>query len=169
MGRCRGRRLDRAPRVFALLLACAVAAAVAAGCGAQERTTSARPQPPTRVSVTVSDGAVQVSPRRIAFGPEPHQQIPQNAHAGQPPVRSKAPLVVALVAANLTQANAQLRVRGAGASAASPLVPRGNITLQAELPTGVYEVSAAGVPGAKPAKLTVGPYRSSSQNDVLLP
>jgi hypothetical protein len=169
MGRCRGRRLAAVPRVFALFLACA-GAAFAAGCGAQERTTEARPQPPTRVSVTVSEDAVEVQPRQIAFGPEPTQQIPQNAHARQTSVRSRAPLDVVLVAANLTQANAHLLVRGQGKSATSqPLVPSGNVTLQASLPTGVYEISAAGVPGAKPAKLSVGPYRSSSQNDVLLP
>ena len=30
-------------------------------------------------------------------------------------------------------------------------------------------VSAAGIPGARLGKLVVGPYRASSQNDVLLP
>ena len=30
-------------------------------------------------------------------------------------------------------------------------------------------ISAADIPGAKPAKLVVGPYRTSSENDVLLP
>jgi hypothetical protein len=153
-------------------LACALAAValLGAGCGAKERTTAARPQPPTRVSVTVSEDAVAVVPRKIAFGPEPTQQIPQNAHARQPPVRSKAPLDVVLVAANLTRRDSQLRLRGNGKSATSQaLAPSGNVTLQTSLPTGSYTISAAGVPGAKPAKLTVGPYRSSSENDVLLP
>jgi len=170
MGRCRGRRLFAAPRAAALALVCAAAALAVAGCGATERTTEARPQPPTRVSVTVSGDAVSVQPRRIAFGPEPTQQIPQNQHARQPPVRSKAPLDVVLVAANLTQTDSHPQVRGSGTSATSqPLVPSGNVTLQTSLPTGVYRVSAAGIPGAKPAKLEIGPYRSSSDNDVLLP
>lgn len=51
----------------------------------------------------------------------------------------------------------------------SPLVAQGNIRLLAALPTGVYEVSAANLPDVEPAKLTVGPYRSSSENDLLLP
>jgi hypothetical protein len=160
------------PKRHTVALACALGAVAlfGAGCGAQERTTEARPQPPTRVSVTVSEEAVEVQPRRIAFGPEPTQQIPQNQHARQPPVHSRAPLDVVLVAANLTQADSHLQVRGAGKSATSqPLVPSGNVTLQTSLPTGVYRISASGVPGAKPAKLTVGPYRSSSENDVLLP
>jgi hypothetical protein len=153
-------------------LACALGALalLSAGCGATERTTEARPQPPTRVSVTVSEDAVAVQPKRIAFGPEPTQQIPQNQHARQPPVRSKAPLDVVLVAANLTRTGSHLEVRGEGKSATSrPLVPSGNVTLQTVLPAGVYRVSAAGIPGAKPAMLAVGPYRSSSENDVLLP
>jgi hypothetical protein len=157
-------------RQWGISLAIAAATLAAAGCGAQERTTEPRPQPPTRVSVTVSKDEVRVQPRRIAFGPEPTQQIPQNQHARQPPVRSKAPLDVVLVAANLTQADSHLRLRGSGKSAISqPLVPSGNVTLQTSLPTGVYEISAAGIPGAKPAQLAVGPYRSSSENDVLLP
>jgi hypothetical protein len=160
-----------APRGAWLVIACAAAAlAAAAGCGATERTTEPRPQPPTRVSVAVSEDAISVQPPRIAFGPEPTQQIPQNQHARQPPVRSEAPLDVVLVAANLTPVASHLEVRGPGKSATSPpLVANGNVTMQATLPTGVYTVKAANIPGAKPAKLVVGPYRSSSENDVLLP
>jgi hypothetical protein len=170
MGRWRGRRLFAAPR--AVIAACALAglALVGAGCGSSEQVNDPRPQPPTRVSVAVSEGAITVQPPRIAFGPEPTQQIPQNQHAGQPPVRSKAPLNVVLVAANLTDVESRLELRGPGTSDSSKqLVPNGNVTLQATLPTGVYRVSAAGIPGAKPATLTVGPYRSSSKNDLLLP
>ena len=45
----------------------------------------------------------------------------------------------------------------------------GNGTFQLDLPTGIYTISAADVPTARPARLAVGPYRASSQNDVLLP
>jgi hypothetical protein len=38
-----------------------------------------------------------------------------------------------------------------------------------ELPAGSDTIAAAGMPGARPAHLTVGRYRASSQNDVLLP
>jgi hypothetical protein len=157
-------------RAGALALACTAAALAVAGCGAEERTTEARPQPPTRVSVAISEGEVTVQPARIAFGPEPTQQIPQNQHTSQPRVHSRAPLDVVLVAANLTRVNSHLEVRGRGKNATSQLlVANGNVTLQTSLPTGAYRVSAADIPGAKPATLTVGPYRSSSENDVLLP
>jgi hypothetical protein len=162
----------RRPGTTALALLCGAAllSAASAGCGAEERTTEARPQPPTRVSVTVSEDQVRVQPRRIAFGPEPTQQIPQNAHAGQPPVRSRAPLDVTLVAANLTPVESHLELRGRGKHATSQrLVAGGNVTLQTSLPTGVYRIAAANLPKAKPARFVVGPYRSSSENDVLLP
>jgi hypothetical protein len=170
MGGRRGRRLLGAPRATAVALALAALVAVAAGCGAEERVNEPRPQPPTRVSVSVSADEVTVQPRRVAIGPEPTQQLPQNQHAGQPPVRSNAPLDVTLVAANLTPFESHLEVRGVRKSATSePLVANGNVTLQTSLPTGVYRVSAADIPGARPGRLVVGPYRSSSENDVLLP
>jgi hypothetical protein len=139
------------------------------GCGSQESANEPRPQPPTRVSVTITPRAITVQPARIAMGPEPTQQLPQNQHAGQPPVRSKAPLVVVLTAANLTDSDSKLELHGPNDATSGPLVANGNGTMQASLPTGVYKVSAAGVSNAKPVSLTVGPYRRSSQNDVLLP
>jgi hypothetical protein len=172
MGLGIGRRLFAAPRAAAMFLACALAAIapLASGCGASEHPNEPRPQPPTRVSVAISDGEISVQPPRIGIGPEPTQQLPQNQHARQPPVRSKAPLNVVLVAANLTRTDSHLELRGAGRNLSSqPLYANSNVTLQAILPTGVYEVSAADIPGAKPAKLVVGPYRTSSENDVLLP
>jgi len=168
----RGRRLFAAPRAAAAapLFLLAGLAVLVTGCGAEERVNEPRPQPPTRVSVAVVEDRITVQPERIAFGPEPTQQMQQNEKAGQPPVRSDAPLDVVLVAANLTDLDSRLRVRGESAEAASEsLVANGNISLQTALPTGVYRISAAGVPSAKSARLVVGPYRSSSENDVLLP
>jgi hypothetical protein len=153
-----------------LALLCALAAFAVTGCGAEERDTDPRPQPPTRVSVAVSEGTIDVQPPRIAFGPEPTQQIPQNQHAGQPRVRSSAPLDVVLVAANLTQAESRLVLRGQGKNIVSqPLVPSGNVSMQASLPAGTYTIRAADIPDAKPARLSVGRFRSTSDNDVLLP
>lgn len=142
---------------------------LAAGCGSEEHPNEPRPQPPTRVSVTVTPKAITVQPPRIAIGPEPSQQIPQNQHARQPQVRSKAPVDVVFVTANLTNFDSKLEVRGPRNAKSGALVANGNNSLLAELPTGVYEVSAADIPSAKPVRFTVGPYRSSSENDLLLP
>ena len=147
-----------------------LAIVAAAGCGVEEHANEPRPQPSTRVSVAVGEDEITVQPGRIAVGPEPSQQIPQNVDAEQPRVRSNAPVEVVLVAANLTDVDSHLEVRGAGANATSkPLVANGAIALQARLPTGVYSVRAAGLPGVKPGRLVVGPYRTSSENDLLLP
>lgn len=150
--------------------ALAALALLTAGCGVQQHANEPRPQPPTRVSVSITEKAITARPPRIATGPEPTRQIPQNQTAAQPRVRSRAPLAVVLVAANLTGYESRLEVHGHGRNASSgPLVANGSGTFQVELPTGVYTLSAADIPSAKPAKLVVGPYRSSSQNDVLLP
>ncbi len=172
MGLWRGRRLFAAPRATVGALACVLAALAlsAVGCGSSEHPNDPRPQSPTRVSVTISEDTITVQPPRIAFGPEPTQQIPQNQNAGQPPVHSNAPLDVVLVAANLTDVDSHLEVQGNGKDVSSqPLFANANVTLQTTLPTGVYRVSAADIPGAEPGRLVIGPYRSSSQNDLLLP
>jgi hypothetical protein len=171
MGGWKGRR-GLAPRASAVAATVALAAAalLVAGCGAEEHVNDARPQPSTRVSVAISEEAISVQPGRVAIGPEPTQQIPQNQHVKQPTVRSNAPLNVIFVAANLTDTDSHLEVRGQGKDLSSkPLYANANGTLQAILPTGVYTVSAADIPGAKPARLVVGPRRTSSENDVLLP
>jgi hypothetical protein len=162
MGSGRGRAFAAGCVVVAL-------GALAAGCGSEEHPNEPRPQPPTRVSVTVTPKAITVQPPRIAMKSEPSQQIPQNQHAPQPQVRSKAPVDVVFVTANLTNFDSKLEVRGPKSAKSGALVANGNNSLLAELPTGVYEVSAADIPSAKPVRFTVGPYRSSSENDLLLP
>lgn len=144
-------------------------ALLAAGCGAEENVNEPRPQPPTRVSVAITPRGITVQPPRIAIGPEPTQQIPQNQNTTQPQIRSKRPLDVVFVAANLTDVDSRLEVRGPKDVKSGALVANGNGSLQAALPTGVYMVSAADVPTAKPVRFTVGPFRSSSENDLLLP
>lgn len=152
-------------------MGCAVVALglLGSGCGAESHPNEPRPQPPTRVSVTVTPKAITVQPPRIAFGPEPTQQIPQNQHAAQPSTHSGAPVDVVFVAANLTDFDSRLEVHGPKSFKGEDLIANGNGSLLASLPTGEYEVSAADIPSAKPVSFTVGPYRSSSQNDLLLP
>jgi hypothetical protein len=153
------------------MVACALGALalLVAGCGAEERTNNPRLQAPTRVSVAVAEDSITVQPPRIAIGPEPTQRLPQNQHASQPQVRSKAPLTIVLTAANLTDFDSRLELKGPKDVTSGPLVANGNANLLVDLPTGVYEVTAADIPGAKAAKLVVGPYRVSSENELLLP
>lgn len=161
MGRGRGR----------VVAACAVGALAlaAAGCGAEENANEPRAQPPTRISVTITPKEITVQPTRIAIGPEPTQQLPQNRNAGQPQVRTDKPVDVVFVAANLTDVDSKLAIRGPKDAGSGPLVANGNGSFLTALPTGVYTISAANMPEAKPVRLTVGPYRTASQNDLLLP
>ncbi len=162
MGRRRG-------SVAAVACALGMLALAIGGCGVQERVNDPRPQAPTRVSVTIAKDAITVQPPRIAVGPERTQQIPQNQHTAQPPVRGNEPLTVVIVAANLTRFDSRLEVHGPKDATSGPLVANGNGTFQVDLPTGLYKLTAADIPAAKPARLAVGPYRTSSENDILLP
>ncbi len=150
--------------------ACIGALALAAlGCGAEEHANEPRPSPPTRVSVAVSGDSISVQPSRIAIGPETTKLIPQNQDQPQPAIRGGGPLTVVFVTANLTDTDSSLEIEGPKDTSSGLLTANGNASYQTALPTGTYTISAADIPGAKSATLTVGPYRASSQNDVLLP
>lgn len=146
-----------------------VAALAASGCGAESHPNEPRPQDSVRVSVSVGPKAVRVQPRRIAFGPERTQQIPQNQNSSQPPIDTDSALDVTIVTANQTRADLRLELRGPTSASSKTVYATSAGTMQTALPTGTYLIAAAGVPGARPGKLIVGPYRASSENDVLLP
>ena len=140
------------------------------GCGAEEHANVPRPSPPVRVSVAIHSDSITVTPSKVALGPEKSKLIEQNADTSRSPsIRTNAPLTVVFVSANLTATDSKLEIRGPKSTTSGPLVANGNGSYQTALPTGRYTVAAADIPGAKPAHLLVGPYRASSQNDVLLP
>ncbi len=150
--------------------ACAGALALASiGCGAEEHKNEPRPAPPVRLSVSIHRNAVTVTPSRVGIGPERSKLIEQNRDQRQPGIDTDKPLVVVFVSANLTPRDAKLVIHGPKDAASGLLVANGNGSFQTALPTGSYTVGAAGIPGAHAAKLLVGPYRASSENDVLLP
>jgi hypothetical protein len=148
-------------------LAALILAVAVAGCGAESHANEQRPAVPTRVSVTIGANGIVVKPSTIAVGPEKHQQLPQNQDHTQPPIKTQAPLSVVFVTANQTGEAAKVTVKGPKSSTSPEIGALSPGTFSAELPTGNYTISAGGK-GA-PAKLKVGPYRASSQNDLLLP
>lgn len=162
-------RARRASKLAAVGVGGALALSLIAGCGAESHPNEPRPQSPRRVAITITRKAVIVQPTAIAEGPERTQQIPQNQNHPQPPIKSKAPLDIVLVAANQTGTNSRLVLRGPKDVSSGPILARTPGTLQTALPTGAYAVGAAGIPSARPGKLVVGPFRASSQNDILLP
>lgn len=147
-----------------------VTAALAVGCGESRHANDQRPQVSTRVSVVITPSEVLVQPVEIAMGPEKFQEIPQNESYPEPPLKDQSgPLDVTFVAANQTPTDARLKITGARDLESETVFARSPSNLQVDLPTGSYTISAVGLPGAKPARLTVGSYRASSQNDVLTP
>lgn len=149
------------------VFACAAAVAVA-GCGASSHPNQPRPAVSTRISVVIQPRGVTVQPGRIGGGQEDSQQIPQNEGQPQPRIKSDEPLDVTIVAANQTGQETHLTISGTKEVNAGPVFARSPATFQASLPTGSYTV-ASDLKGSRPAHFTVGPYRASSQNDLLTP
>lgn len=149
-----------------VIVACAL---VAAGCGASNHPNEPRPAVSTRLSVTISPRAVIVRPGSVGNGPEESQQIPQNEGQPQPRIDTKAPMSVTIVAANQTGSDTHLVIRGRKKLESETIFARSPATIPTSLPTGSYTVVAADVRGARPGHFTIGPYRASSQNELLLP
>ena len=157
------------------LRAAAIAALIGAtalllGCGESRHANQQRPNVSTRVSVTVNEKEVIVQPLEIGSRAEATQEIPQNVEHPEPPIKTTKPLDVTFVVANQTATDMSLKVRGNGkAKESETIFARSPGSFQLSLPTGSYTIAAVGMPGAQSAHLTVGRYRASSQNDVLLP
>lgn len=148
----------------------AIVALAATGCGVQEHPNEQRPSPSARVSVVVTDSGVSVQPKEVGVGPEPKSQLPQNHDAKQPRFHAGGPLDVVMVAANLTDTDSEIVVRGNGTEKSlENLYGNSNGSFEAALRPGTYTISASGIPRAKSARLLIGDYRASSENDVLLP
>ncbi len=146
------------------------AAALASGCGESRHANEQRPNVSTRISITISPKRVIVQPLRIGVRAEPTQEIPQNENDPEPPIKTDKPLDVVVVTANQTPSDVKVKIRGVGTEEESNTVfARSPGTFQVNLPAGSYTVRAVGLPEARPGHLTVGRYRASSQNDVLLP
>jgi hypothetical protein len=145
------------------------ATALLAGCGEDRHANEQRPNVSTRISVTISPKEVIVQPLQIGMRAEATQEIPQNENDPEPPIKTDKPLDVTIVVANQTPTDTKLKIGGTKEDETDTVFARSPGSFQVDLPAGSYTISAAGLPGARPAHLTVGRYRASSQNDVLLP
>jgi hypothetical protein len=161
-----GRGRARGAAILGLIGATAL---LGAGCGESRHANEQRPQVSTRVSVTIVPGQLIVQPTKLGTGADKTQQIPQNEPDQQPPIRTRAPLDVTFVAANQTDKDTRLQIRGTKDATSETVYAHSPGTFGVNLPTGSYVISAPGLPEAKAARFTVGRYRASSQNDVLLP
>jgi hypothetical protein len=146
-----------------------VVAALLAGCGESRHPNRQRPQVSTRVSVTINPKQLIVQPTKIAVGAEPTQQPEQNEGNPAPPIKTKAPLDLTIVAANQTATDTKLKITGRKSGESDTIYAHSPGTFGFDLPAGRYTISATNMPESQAAQLTVGSYRASSQNDLLLP
>lgn len=119
----------------------------ALGCGGGgERANALRPPIPINVAVEIGDARVSASPRSFGAGP------------------------ITIFASNQSGASRRLTIDGPRLrQSLGPINPQDTATLKVTVNPGSYTISADGTGGPKPAALTVGPKRPSSQNQLLVP
>jgi hypothetical protein len=137
----------------ALFLAGGVALALAAsGCGDDDFANDPRPPTAVEMSAVIRDNGVTLSPQREGAGP------------------------LRITFANLTDRAHTITVEGEDVvERTAPIQPQGTATIQKTLRPGIYEVRAGSSRAVdiedqiRPATLTIGPERASSNDDLLLP
>jgi hypothetical protein len=143
--------LTRVGRNRTAVFLAAMAVAVVSGCGEDDDfENDPRPPAPLQLSGVITDAAVSVQPREVGAGP------------------------IVLIVSNQTQQSHTVTLEGpSGSEEVGPINPLDTGRIQHNLRQGTYEIKAGSDKAVEreitAAKLTVGPPRPSSSNDVLLP
>lgn len=125
-------------------LAAGFAALAISACGDEDFENNPRPPAPIELSALISDGAVKVSPANgIGAGP------------------------ATITISNQTDDPARLVFEGPTDDSSDQIIAGGTGSMKMNLAEGDYTISAGD--GGPTENLSVGPERSSSQNDLLLP
>lgn len=124
--------------------AVAIAALAVVGCGRDDFENDPRAAIPAEVSAKIGSDSVAVSPREFGAG------------------------LVNMTIANLSTEPGALVIRGPVNTESDEIPPAATTTLKIEMERGTYEASVDGI-AVLPARFTVGPERTSGQNDLLLP
>lgn len=124
----------------------------AAGCGDDDFANDPRPPTAVELSAVIRDDGVAISPTREGAGP------------------------IRIVFANQTDRAHTVTVEGEDIiERTAPIQPQDTATIQKTLTPGSYEVRAGSNRAVdiqdqiRPATLTIGPERTESNNDLLLP
>jgi hypothetical protein len=122
-------------------------ALTASACGGgSDNHNNPRPAVPINISVQMSPTRVSASPAKFGAGP------------------------ITLLVSNQSAASQTLTINGPRLrQSAGPINPQDTATLKVTVGSGEYELAADPASGLKPARLQVGPPRSSAQNQLLLP
>jgi hypothetical protein len=134
----------RVRRSLAVAAALCASAALAA-CGEEDFQNNPRPAAPIELSALVNDQKVVISPNDVGAG------------------------LATITVSNQSQDPATLTLSGPDDITSGPILPGNTAQIKGELRQGDYTVSAGDQSTARDGKLTVGPERQSSQNDLLLP
>jgi hypothetical protein len=144
---------DKMRRGRVVLVASGMALAmVATGCGDEDFANEPREPTPVELSGVISANSVTVSPAREGAGP------------------------IRLIVANLTDRAHTITLEGEDViERTAPIQPQDTATIQKTLASGTYEIRAGSSRAVdiedqiRPATLTIGPERASSNRDLLLP
>jgi hypothetical protein len=138
-------RASRATR-RATAAALGIVAALALGaCGSKDFANEPRPPAPIEVTAKVDSSKVVVSPSKFGAG------------------------LVTFTIANLSDSPVRFTLSGPTDAASEEIQPGTPANLKVNLAEGDYQATAGSGVNVKPAKVTVGPERKSSQNKLLLP
>ena len=122
-----------------------VAAISLSACGSSDWRNKDRPPGAIEVTARIDPEKVEVSPDKFGAG------------------------VVNFTIANLSRAPVRFTLSGPKDAATPKIEPETPTTLQLALRQGRYRAAAEGNAAIRPASVTVGPERSSSQNKLLQP
>lgn len=134
----------RGLRRVALGLSFAALVAVS-GCGGDDFANDPRPASPIELTAAIDKDNVSVAPGELGAG------------------------TVTLTISNQTDEATKLVLDGPTQASSGDIPPLGTGSIKTTLEEGDYEATAGAEIGIKPAKITVGPARETSQNDLLLP
>jgi hypothetical protein len=135
---------SRGARAVAFVFACAVPFALAA-CGSDDFPNDPRPPTPVELTAAIDSDSVTISPDDPGAG------------------------IVNITISNQTDEPTRLTLEGPTTATSNEIAPGGTGSIKTTLEEGEYEAAAGAEIGIKPQKLTVGPERPNSTNELLQP
>jgi hypothetical protein len=140
------------------LLCVAVLTGAGIGCGAEDHPNEPRPPAPIEITAKVDDERVDIEPSKFGAG------------LVVMTISNQSDDVIQLAVDGPCQADVDDETSAADPCPTGPSIQPGQPgNFKLDFQEGEYTISPGDESDAKPAVLSVGPERASSQNDLLLP